>query len=357
MPVAIRNPSLSNLNYYLSKYYLFFAVTGYTGTNSNYTTHTLLNDVLSVVGSTSDPAITKLYIEDTYNGDVYSYLGSPTSPFTGNDSIILNQSFTHSLLIYPVTQKSKSISVNMYNKDLSPITNLQLNVDYLDITQHTLYTLNASFIVNTNGVALNTQINSDWEMYINGITASNKNNNLVTSNGTPINMYDTDIEHMTYTFSTINDLMQMTYSIIYKPSIDINNTYYSPNFYYVNTFHVNPNLIIASASISFTCSSSGTYSYGIDNLVYSTTASGRRYATIEWSYNSGGYNYFTTSVSKSLGNNVYNINTNGTIDYSPIFPYDTFGKTYSFRVSATTSNYTTPLFIPSVYTFSIVYGQ
>ena len=100
-----------------------------------------------------------------------------------------------------------------------------------------------------------------------------------------------------------------------------------------------------------------TYSYGIDNLIYSTTASGRRYATIEWSYNGGSYNYFTTSVSKSPGYNIYNINPDGTIDYSPNFPFNTYGKTYSFRITTTSSIYSSSLFVPSTYTFQIVYGQ
>ena len=189
------------------------------------------------------------------------------------------------------------------------------------------------------------------------MSSSYKYNNLITTGNKPLEMFNTDNKYMGYTFSTIDDLMQKTYSIVYKPTVTIDSYTYSPAFYYVNNYNVEPNVIIASASISFTYSDAGTYSYGIDNLIYSTTASGRRYATIEWSNNGGPYSFFTTSVSNPPSYNIFNINTDGTIDYSPNFPFDVAVNTYSIIISTTTSNYSSSLFIPSVYTFQVIYGQ
>ena len=270
------------------------------------------------------------------------------------------------MLIYPTddittTQKSKFISAEINNNDLTPLFNLAINCDFPDITKNTnnISTLKTPFTVGINNYISNVYINDDWNIYINGKTMSNtyRYKNLVTGNGNPIEMYDTDKNYMGYTFSNISDIMQKTYSLVYKPTLTINGNPYSPAFYYVNTFNVNPNAVIASASISFTYSTAGTYSYGIDNLIYSTTASGRRYATIQWSKNGDPYSYFTTSVSSPPYYNIYNINPNGKIDYSPNFPFDVAGNTYSFRISTTSSNYSSSLFIPSTYTFSIIYGQ
>ena len=360
--------SASNLNnYYLSNYYIFFAVTGIT--YSNYTTYSIVNDIITIVGEPStelgllinDPINpTRFYIDDLENTQIYSF----PSSFKGYDYATFSNNPTYSLLIYPTdtntnTQKSKYISEQIYNTDLTPLNNLTINCDYPDITGNIPYTLNIPFSVVIDGDGSSVNINTDWGIYINGIIipSSYKYNNLVSIGNNPIEMFNTDNKYMAYTFSTITDLMQKTYSLVYKPTVTINSYTYSPAFYYINTYNVNPNLLIASASISFTYSDAGTYSYGIDNLIYSTTASGRRYATIEWSYNNDSYNYFTTSVSNSPNYNVFNINTDGTIDYSPNFPFDIAGKTYSFRISSTLSNYSTNLFNPSVYTFSLVYGQ
>jgi hypothetical protein len=363
----------SNLkNYYLLNSYTFFALTG--NTFSNYTTYSIINNIITVIGEPSsslDEEIrinkSRLFINDTQNSQNYSY----KSYFDGNDYGILNPSLTYSLLIYPTddittTQKSKYISAEIYNKDLSPLVNLYISCDYPDITRNTsnISTLKTSFSVNIDNYISSVYINNDWNIYINGSTISNnyRYKNLVTTDNKPIEMYNTDNKYIGYTFSTINDVMQKTYSVIYKPTITINGNTYSPDFYYINKFNVNPNAVINSVTYSFVASTNSfgnylTYSYRIDNLIYSITASGRRYVTIEWSYNGGVYSYFTTSVSKSAGYNIYNINPNGKIDYTPQLPFDIYGKTYSFRITTTSSNYTSSLFTPSIYTFSIVYGK
>ena len=356
--------SASNLkNYYLSNSYVFFAVTG--NTSSNYTTYSIIKDIITIVGEPSTSLIsekpnTRFYINDTHNNQIYSY----TSSFLGSDYVTFSSSPTYSLLVYPTdnittTQKSKYIYVEINNNDLTPLNNLDINCDYPDITgnMNNISTLKAPFTINIDGDGSSVHINKDWFIDINGVTISNKYNNLITTGDNPLEMYNTDNNYMGYTFSTINDLMQKTYSVVYKPTITINSNKYSPDFYYVNTFNVKPNAIIASASISFSYSSAGTYSYGIDNLIYSTTASGRRYATIEWSNSTTPYQYFTTSVSKPPLYNIYNINTDGTIDFSPSFPFDVAGKTYSIRISTTMGQYSSSLFVPSTYTFSVVYGH
>jgi hypothetical protein len=361
---VINNGNVSLLNYYLSDYFVFFALIGYNGSDSNYTTYSLANSIITVIGKSSDSLSSikdkRLFIEDTYSGNVYNY----PSNFTGYDSATFSPSLTYSLLMYPTdsvttTQKSKYILANITNNDLSPLVNLQFNSDFPDITSNSPYTLNVSFAVNTNGVASTTNINPDWGIYVNGasISSSFKYKNLITAGNKSIDLYDTDTNYMGYTISNINSLMQKTYSLIYKPTLTINGNPYSPDFYYVNNYYVKPNAIIASVSTSFTYSPAGTYSYGIENLIYSTTASGRRYATIEWSKNGGPYSFFTTSVSKPPSYNIFNINTDGTIDYSPNFPFDIAGKTYSIRVTTTSYPYVSSLFIPSTYTFSVVYGQ
>ena len=362
---GVINNSDSNLsNYYLSNYYIFFSLLGIT--SSNYTTYSVINNIITIVGEPSEPlniersnSNSRFYINDVNSNQIYSY----TSSFYGNDHTTLNSGLTHSLLIYPTdsitsTQKSKSISAEIKSSDLSPITNLELNCDYPDIAGKIPYTLNAPFSVNISGNGSTVNINTDWDIYVNGTTIPPlyKYNSLITAGNNPLDMYNTNNNYMGYTFSTIDVLMQKTYSLVYKPNLTINGNTYAPDFYYVNNYYVNPNSIIGSASISFTYSNTGTYSYGIDNLIYSTTASGRRYATIEWSYNGGIYSYFTTSVSNSPNYNIFNINTDGTIDYSPDFPPNTIGNTYSIRISTTSSIYTSSLFIPSVYTFSLVYG-
>ena len=370
---GVTNSLALNLkNYYLSNYYVFFAVTG--NTFSNYTTYSLINNIISVIGEPSSSLSeqisgnnSRLYINDTSNSQYYSF----TSSFAGNDYGTFSSSLTYSLLIYPTdslttTQKSKYISEKIFNNDLTPLNNIEINCDFPDITVNInkIATLKVPFSIVIDDYISSININKDWNIYINGLTLSNsyQNKNLITVGSLPLEMYNTDNNYMGYTFSSINDVLQKTYSVVYKPTLTINGLAYSPDFYYVNTFNVNPNLAISSVTYSFVASTDSygnylTYSYGIDNLIYSTTASGRRYATIEWSYNGGSYNYFTTSVSKSPGYNIYNINPDGTIDYSPNFPFNTYGKTYSFRITTTSSIYSSSLFVPSTYTFQIVYGQ
>ena len=362
---VVNNSSVDLKNYYLLNYYVFFALSG--NTSSNYTTYSIINNIMTIVGEPSDSLNiersnnnSRFYINDLTNNQIYSY----TSSFYGNDHINFNSGITYSLLLYPTdnittTQKSKYILADINGEDLTPLTNLGIICDYPDITNRKYYTLNSPFSVNIDGNGSTVNINPDWNIYVNGLTISSsyKDDNLITNGNNPLEMYNTNKNYMGYTFSSIDDLMQKTYSVVYKPTVTINNNKYSPDFYYINNYNVNPNAIIASASVSFTYSSTGTYSYGIDKLVYSTTASGRRYVTIEWAYNNGAYSYFTTSVSNSPNYNIFNINIDGTIDYSPNFPFDVAGKTYSIKISTTSSTYTTSLFTPSIYTFSVVYGQ